>query len=353
MPFQSPQNIYRLRITLKSAVAAAFMGGAYTVLDDLVRYRDQFPTVKTGLLVGFLIGISLTFLEQFVLSQNFKRKPFLATLLVRSLSYALVSAFWLILVNAVMNSAGSDFIASAAFYLSSRLLIDFVFSCLAAVLVVSLLQINSLHNPGELLKFVSGTYHDPQEVNRIFMFVDLKSSTTLAEQMGNIRYSRFLQDFFYDITDAILLSKAEIYQYVGDEVILSWPYTLGIRDALCLHCFYRMKKNIAAREKAYRKQYGFAPQFKAGVHGGPVVVTWVGEIKKEIVYHGDVLNTTARIQSMCNKLEQELIISGQLYEDMRYSPDFMIEYVDTILLKGKRNEIEIYGVKGAPGQVAG
>jgi adenylate cyclase len=35
---------------------------------------------------------------------------------------------------------------------------------------------------------------------------------------------------------------------------------------------------------------------KAGAHVGRVVATEVGTIKSEIVFHGDVVNTTARVQ---------------------------------------------------------
>jgi len=70
----------------------------------------------------------------------------------------------------------------------------------------------------------------------------LKSSTTIAEKLGNIQYSKFLKDFFYDLTEAILLSKGEVYQYVGDEIVVTWPFSTGIKYSRCIYCFYDMKK---------------------------------------------------------------------------------------------------------------
>jgi adenylate cyclase len=84
-----------------------------------------------------------------------------------------------------------------------------------------LLQIRRLHRPGDLIKYVLGKYHRPEEIIKIFLFIDLKSSTTIAEKLGNLRYSEFLIDYYDDMTDAILMSKAEIYQYIGDEVVLT------------------------------------------------------------------------------------------------------------------------------------
>ncbi|WP_044220009.1 hypothetical protein [Chitinophaga pinensis] len=56
------------------------------------------------------------------------------------------------------------------------------------------------------------------------MFLDLNSSTTIAETLGDKRYHAFLKDIFTDITNPILDKKGEIYQYVSDEVIVAWPF---------------------------------------------------------------------------------------------------------------------------------
>jgi adenylate cyclase len=66
-----------------------------------------------------------------------------------------------------------------------------------------------------------------RRVKRIFLFIDLKSSTSIAESLGNLRYSEFLIDYYDDMTDAILMSKAEIYQYIGDEIVLTWSFARG------------------------------------------------------------------------------------------------------------------------------
>jgi len=74
--------------------------------------------------------------------------------------------------------------------------------------------------PGVLWNMLLGKYHQPQEEQRIFMFLDLKSSTTIAEELGHLRFSRFIQDCFYDLNEIVPQFKAEIYQYVGDEAVL-------------------------------------------------------------------------------------------------------------------------------------
>ena len=73
-----------------------------------------------------------------------------------------------------------------------------------------------------------------------------------------------------------------------------------------------MVETIERKRKQYQSKYGMVPEFKAGIHCGRVIVTTIGKQKKDIVYHGDVLNTTARIEKKCNELQVKLLVSADL-----------------------------------------
>ncbi|MDQ3683293.1 MAG: hypothetical protein M3352_09505 [Bacteroidota bacterium] len=96
------------------------------------------------------------------------------------------------------------------------------------------------------------------------MFLDINSSTSIAEQLGNETYHSLLKDFFSDITLPILENKGNIYQYVGDEVIVAWNYEDGKEDIHCLKCFFDMKLYIHKKKDKYLHRYGLVPLFKAG-----------------------------------------------------------------------------------------
>ena len=157
-----------------------------------------------------------------------------------------------------------------------------------------------------------------------------------------------MKDYFYDITEAILLTEGEVYQYVGDEVILTWKTKKGLKNANCLRCFYYIKDHIYQLKDTYLQKYGYYPIFKAGLHGGTVVTTWIGELKKEIVFTGDVLNTTARIQEKCNESGEELLVSGELLKQLNLKNRFKTTFVDKLQLRGKQTEVSLYGVKRMP-----
>jgi len=214
-----------------------------------------------------------------------------------------------------------------------------------ASLVFSFIRIaNEKFGRGVFIKMLLGKYRKPQEEKRIFMFLDLKSSTTFAESLGHYKYSQLIQDCFYDLNRIISKYDAEIYQYVGDEAVLSWKYKRGIKRNNVVALYFAFYDRIDSRSDYYQEKYGLIPQFKAGIHGGTLMVTEVGSIKKEIAYHGDVINTTARIQSQCNTYNASVLISESLLKDLNLPEEYITKSIDDLLLRGKAQTINIYSI---------
>ena len=203
--------------------------------------------------------------------------------------------------------------------------------------------VNDKFGKGVLLKMLLGKYKTPKEEKRIFMFLDLKSSTTYAERLGHQRYSQFIQDCFYDLNDIVEQYEAEIYQYVGDEAVLSWPYKKGINRNNCIALFFSFEERLQSKKDYYIRKHGVFPEFKAGVHGGVLIVAEVGIVKKELAYHGDVINTAARIQGECNNYGATLIISEDLLTQLD-TKDYQEKHLGNVRLKGKKKEINIYKI---------
>ena len=86
------------------------------------------------------------------------------------------------------------------------------------------------------------------------------------------------------------------------------------------------------------------PEFKAGLHFGKVVSAQIGDLKREIVYNGDVLNTTARIRDECNKYQRDCLVSGSLMHRLKSIDDFQWERLNVVTLRGKETEVELYSM---------
>jgi adenylate cyclase len=197
---------------------------------------------------------------------------------------------------------------------------------------------------GNYSKWFFGLLKKPREDERIFMFVDMKASTTTAEKIGHKKFSYLVQDVFNDLA-VVDNYYGDIYQYLGDGAIISWSLKNGIIDNNCIKAFFAFNRVVQRRGKSYKRKYGFVPQFKAGMHVGKVMVLQVGTIRRDISYNGDALNTTARIESMCNELRRNLLISGDLFKLLKNRKDFQFKNISSTQLKGKRKKTEIYEVK--------
>jgi adenylate cyclase len=179
------------------------------------------------------------------------------------------------------------------------------------------------------------------------MFLDLKSSTTIAEKLGDMKYHNFLNDFFFDISSAIQESKGSIYQYVGDEVVVTWTKERGLKDANCINCFFRVAVAIHLNAERYERKYGVVPTFKAGYHFGSVISGEIGDMKREIVFHGDTVNTAARIRTECTAFKKDLLLSADLLHRLPKEDYLSPESIGRIRLRGKEEEIELFTIREA------
>ena len=195
-----------------------------------------------------------------------------------------------------------------------------------------------------LKRIIQGKFYKPFQDSRIFMFLDLKDSTVFAEKLGHIKYSRLIQDCFYDL-GVIDIYKAEVYKYVGDEVILVWNIEDGINNMNCIKAFFSFDNELIRKKEYYIKEYGFVPEFKAGVYKGEVTITEVGELKREIAYLGDTVNTTARIEGQCNKFNAKLLLSESLLSELTLEKEYVSEFKGDIVLRGKEEGIKLFSIE--------
>lgn len=229
-----------------------------------------------------------------------------------------------------------------------RLFTSVAYYGIVVILALFLVQASEKFGQGVLIDFITGKYHRPKQAKRIFMFMDLKSSTTYAERLGHIRYSELIQECFFDLTDVVARYNAKIYQYVGDEVVLTWEIDQGLADFNCLCTYFAYDEKIRGNRAFYEKKFGLVPEFKASLHLGEVTVAEVGELKKELAYHGDVIITASRIQEKCNEYNAKMLVSEQLKNSVGQTDLFLFESVGNILLKGKQTSVSLYKVTAAP-----
>ncbi|MDB5252042.1 MAG: adenylate/guanylate cyclase protein [Flaviaesturariibacter sp.] len=209
------------------------------------------------------------------------------------------------------------------------------------LLSIAILEVTDKYGPGMFWSMLIGEYNTPQVENRIFIFLDINEATAIAEGLGHELYFRMLRKFFADITMPVLANDGEIYQYVGDEIVLSWPNTPEnkIKSLKFLRHMYFL---VERKAEEYQRRFQNVPRFKAGVHAGEVTAGFVGVLKRELIYSGDTVNTTARIRGVCHDVNESFVLSGAFMEDFHTPHGYKIKAIGRIYLKGKVEHTKLY-----------
>jgi len=338
--------------SLRSISERGLYGAVAGVLYALANLGWQVSGLLLCGAIGAGIGLLTGLLDRWLFYTPLRRQQFLVVLLVRTVVYLLAISVVLVIFLGINTAIATE--TSLSELLASPLLLGWitrgnflylVFYSFVLLLVLQFITLVSrLLGPNVMLNYMLGRFHQPKEEERIFMFMDLRASTTIAERLGHLKWHHFLNDFFYDIAKPVNRNRGEIYQYVGDEVVISWPAKVGLRNRNCIHCFFGIWNRMADRREYYLNKYGYEPVFKAGYHVGKVIVGEIGDYKRDIVFHGDTVNTASRIQMECNHYNRRLLLSKTLLSRLDLGREYTAEYITKIKLRGKEEVIELYSL---------
>lgn len=334
----SSKNLKEIRLVIIFVLISIVLGGALSVLMDK---HVSLKAVVSGGVTGFWIS-SLCAAGNYAFLYRLRYLPFTTHLLLITACYTFAASAVLAIKFVIFYHVHD--ISQWSRNLFSATLLTLGLSFAGAFV----LMLRRMLGPNVLLNFFTGRYHTPVEEERIFLFVDIVSSTTIAEKIGDLNFHVFLNDYFYDITDAILSAGGEIYKYVGDEIIVSWRVSDSIRNTRCIQSFFEIKKSIEKKKQRYLDKFGFIPYCRAGLHCGPVIVGEMGDFKQEIAFLGDTVNTTSRIQEACREYGVDLLVSSELLDKLLIPPAYKATSLGKIRLKGKDKPMELFGIEKSP-----
>jgi len=333
----------RISILKKNKIKRLLRFGLYTSLFfALIFFIDTNKFFPSQLISGFIFGLLVGILEEITSHRRFVSISIQLQFIIKLagiLFIILLLASVLILSFYLFHNI--DFKQIWAHMGEKEITSPIVSALLVATGVSTYFQIERLVGKNMLKNYLKGRYRKPKKEIRVFLFMDLKSSTSLSEKLGNDTYYSFLNDAIYEMSESIIQTKAEIYQYVGDEIVFTWPLDKGITNNNCLRLYEKINERLEKKKSYFMKNYGYEPKFKGAIHAGIVLAAEIGHIKKDIVYSGDVLNATARMESLCNKYEADVLISKSLFNLLDKKHEIVYEDLGAITLKGKDEKLEL------------
>ncbi len=347
----SRRTFYTARTTLW--ITCGWIGAALLVHWIVRRVPTHLARELTAAATGAVIGagsawFELRLIPRYVLSLTVGGLLLVRTFFYDTLCAVVIHAVTMSLLGLFEHGGLLEYYKSEQyrdFTLGGRFVVALATLTLVSFLINFARQLNRMLGPGTLVNLLLGRYHRPVAEDRIFMFLDLNDSTAIAEALGPLRFNDFKNDFFYDIAEPVLATRGQIYQYVGDEAVVTWTAERGLRQGNCLRCVFLVSERIHERKERYLTRYGIVPEFKAGLHGGPVVTAEIGDIKKDIVHSGDTVNTAARVEAKCRPLERRVLVSEALLRRCRVPEELELEDMGEQELRGKIEALRLYSVR--------
>jgi adenylate cyclase len=334
----------QLRLVLRYTVIAAVVGAVYSLIHVAANNGPLSAVygVPRGLMTGAMIGVVLTSLEILVLdgplAASIRRAPFALHVTVKTCVYLIVILFALELGSHLLRAPGERGIETR----------DVLFSLAVSFVFVFMIDVNRLLGQNTLLNFVTGRYHKPRVEDRVLLFIDMEGSTGLAERLGPLAFHRLLNCFVADLTDPIVAARGEIYSYVGDEVIATWKLEDGLAGGRCITACFAAVDQLERAAPEYRREFGAAVKFRAGLHCGPIVTGEMGTVKKEIVFLGDTVNTAARIQDFCRQTGDRVLASAELIDRLDLPRGVAKRSLGDLRLRGKGVDLALYALARTP-----
>ncbi|MGQ0510532.1 MAG: adenylate/guanylate cyclase domain-containing protein [Betaproteobacteria bacterium] len=334
------------------AILSAFFGalaGAATFKPPLLgAAMVGVSGLVDGTTVMALIGATEIFLPRTRLGQWLQQRPFLAALGLKTVLYSAILAGMLYgqlgprvavsflegeqaaAIQAQFDALQIGLLASLAGYIT--------------LLLIMLRQTTQLVGERTARAVILGRYHRPRMEERFFLFIDIVGSTPVAEKLGALSVHRYLNRIFQEAADPIDDSHGEVYQYVGDEIVVTWLVEEGRAGAKPLACLFGIVAALARAEKEFEKEFGTVPKLRAALHAGEVVTGEAGGPRRAIVFHGDVMNATSRIENLTRELGHPFLVSEDALARMEGREAYALEDLGMQALRGKDSGVRVYAV---------
>ncbi len=289
-------------------------GFIYPLLADS---HESYLPFLNGILTGLLGSLSVALLELYYFNRYWGSKRFIPTLLTKTLLYTTVLAITLITVKVFNESLyyQQGFLTYINGEQFRRFLFeeDFELILLYALAIIGFVSfINQLSlkmGPGVLWSIVWGKYHKPKKETIVLLYIDLKSSTRITENLGAERYHHFINRFYQDISSTILSKKGKVYRYVGDQITIYWNEYEAFENGNCIEFYLDVKQRMRSMAGYYQDSFGHLPDFRACCHMGELVVGQIGDVKSQIVFHGEALYVCEMIEKKCKELDKDFLVS--------------------------------------------
>ena len=227
----------------------------------------------------------------------------------------------------------------------------------------------------ERIKDTFGKYMDPRIVSGLIatssehadtaerriitvFFSDIKSFSSLSEQLTASAMVNLLNAYFTAVTQAIRDHRGIIDKYIGDGVMAFWtpPFSPGDQHATdaCLAALLQQEA-IDAFHRELPQLLGLrrnVPDFKVrmGLATGEVVIGTIGsETARSYTVIGDIVNTASRLEGINKMYGTGIVVAEDTYRLAQQAVE--VRELDFVTVVGKTEPVRIFELLGRAGEI--
>jgi adenylate cyclase len=125
---------------------------------------------------------------------------------------------------------------------------------------------------------------------------------------------------------------------------VTWPARTGAIDCRPLRCFVAMRDELSLASRQLEREFGAVPRIRGSLHFGPVIIGEIGDIKRAIVFNGDVMNTAARLEELSRGVEGGFLASRAAIEQFRSALPAKVRDLGRLPIRGRTDGIDVIGL---------
>ena len=184
--------------------------------------------------------------------------------------------------------------------------------------------------------------------NMTFLFCDIRGFTPISEKYkGNpAGLTKLINRFLTRMTDVIISNGGTIDKFMGDCIMAFWNAPIENKKHRQMAVKSALEMTVALQNLNMHLAAEGLPKINIGIGintGDALVGNMGSEQRFDYSVIGDAVNLASRLESSSKTLGKTIVIG----EDTRHTIEnvYPFDYIDSITVKGKTEEIKVYTIK--------
>ena len=184
------------------------------------------------------------------------------------------------------------------------------------------------------------------------LFSDIRSFTTVVERLAPQQLTRLMQEYFTEMTEAVLATDGIIDKFVGDALMAFWGAPIEQPD----QADRAVKAALDMTERLHRLQEKWTTEglpaldIGIGINLGIATIGNFGSAKRfDYTVIGDTVNAASRLEALTREHNTHIIISESTRKQLTMA--ITSRDLGEVTVKGKEEPVHVYEVlswSGAP-----